>query len=97
MKTTPRYFDLFTLYLPTDAISECSGPGQKDEAVNYWVNKVFNLKANAAITVEALRLTLREYGAWDEAELRDHNENERRIVWIAACDLREEQNARGGK
>lgn len=60
------------------------------------MHKVFNLKANADITVEALRLTLREYGAWDESELRDHNENEKRIVWIAACDLREEQHARGG-
>ena len=89
---TQRYFNRFVLHLPYGAVDECSGPGRKDEAVSYWTQKVFNLKANADITEEALRRELREYGAWEEAELRDHNENERRIVWIACCDLKEEHD-----
>jgi len=30
---------------------------------------------------------LREYGAWDETELADHDQNLQRLVWIAAGDI----------
>lgn len=33
---------------------------------------------------------LREYGAWDDAERADHEQNLQRILWIAASDIREE-------
>jgi len=35
---------------------------------------------------------LREYGAWDETELADHDQNLQRLVWIAAGDIVEESN-----
>lgn len=42
--------------------------------------------------IDAVELAreLREYGAWDAAELADHDANLRRIVWLAGSDLREE-------
>lgn len=40
-----------------------------------------------AIDPELLRKTLKEYGAWDDDELKDHKENLIRIVWILANDL----------
>lgn len=32
---------------------------------------------------------LREYGAWDEVELKDESQNRARILWIAAGDINE--------
>jgi hypothetical protein len=34
-----------------------------------------------------LRSELKEYGAWDEAELADHDQNLQRILWLAAGDI----------
>jgi len=33
---------------------------------------------------------LKEYGAWDETELQDHDANIQRILWIAAGNISEE-------
>jgi len=37
-----------------------------------------------------LILELSEYGAWDRYDLKNRTDNEERIVWIAACDITEE-------
>jgi len=37
----------------------------------------------------ALRAELDEWGAWNDAELADHQANIRRILWIAAGNIRE--------
>lgn len=37
-----------------------------------------------------LRDELRGYGAWDETELADHDQNLQRLIWIAAGDIAEE-------
>lgn len=39
---------------------------------------------------ELLRQELREYGAWDDAELQDHDVNLTRLLWLAAGDVAEE-------
>jgi hypothetical protein len=36
---------------------------------------------------------LREYGAWDDEELADHEQNLDRLLWIACCDIAEEAAA----
>ena len=36
-----------------------------------------------------LRDELRGYGGWEEEELQDHQENLKRLVWIAGCDIAE--------
>ena len=41
---------------------------------------------------EKLKRELKEYGAWDEIELSDHDANIRRLVWILAGDERESWN-----
>lgn len=38
-----------------------------------------------------LRDELREYGAWDDEELADHDSNLSRILWLACGDIVEEQ------
>lgn len=43
-----------------------------------------------------IQLELKEYGSWDDDELADVEANKQRILWIAACNIREE-NDRAGK
>lgn len=43
-----------------------------------------------SLNSETVRKELREYGAWDETELADHNANLSRLLWIAVCDCREQ-------
>ncbi len=37
-----------------------------------------------------LSAELAEYGAWDDVERGDHEENLRRLIWLASCDIRED-------
>jgi len=41
----------------------------------------------AAIDAATLAGELREYGAWDAAQLADHDANLDRLLWIACGDL----------
>lgn len=43
-----------------------------------------------AMPVELVRAHLREYGAWDDAELADREQNLHRTLWLACGDIREE-------
>jgi hypothetical protein len=38
---------------------------------------------------DLVRTELREWGAWDDAELADHAQNLQRLLWIAAGDVAE--------
>lgn len=42
------------------------------------------------ITDEKLAAELKEYGAWDEEELKDRKANEQRIIWIAGGNIIDE-------
>ena len=44
------------------------------------------------IDPEALRKELKEYGAWSEKELSDHQENLARWVWLCCGTVRDENN-----
>ena len=39
---------------------------------------------------DSVRGILREYGAWDDDELRNHVQNLHRLVWIALWDCKDE-------
>lgn len=43
---------------------------------------------------EAVRAALKEYGAWDAAELSDDDANRDRMLWVACCDVAEEATQR---
>lgn len=40
-----------------------------------------------AIDPALLRAELKEWGAWDDEQLADHDENQSRILWLACGDL----------
>ncbi len=42
-----------------------------------------------AIGADTIRDGLKECGAWDSIELDDDNQNRHRAVWMAACDITE--------
>ena len=70
--------------LPQSAVMDCSAQGSVDEACDYWVNRL-NLDAPPWL----LREHLAQYGCWDKAELCNHQDNLRRLIWIWASDCRE--------
>ena len=54
----------------------------KDE----WVRD-FTTAWNPDIVVNVLR----EYGAWEDEELKDRQQNIQRMLWIACCDIAEQE------
>ena len=78
-------FEGFGLSMPDDAVADCSHQGQCDEDVEYWSARIDRPET---ITPEALAAELREYGAWDQDELADDAANWRRIIWLAAGNIK---------
>lgn len=72
--------------LPAECIEDCSASGSVDDAVDYWVERL-NFEAPPWL----LRDHLRGYGAWDAAELCEHQANLRRLLWVWAGDCGEDE------
>lgn len=81
-------FNRFEIEMPDQAVTDCSHSGACDEDVSFWAPKI--TRDNERCTPESLRAELSEYGAWDDEELSDDGENWKRIVWLAAGNIREE-------
>lgn len=66
-------------------LRDCGATGDASEAVDYVIS---------AYTVtgdpDDCRAYLAGCGAWEDDDLTDHDENLRRLVWLAGCDLREQ-------
>lgn len=60
----------------------CGGPGDQQGNVDYFISQY-------EIVHDSLADYLRGYGAWDENDLADEEENLRRIIWIIGGDLAE--------
>jgi hypothetical protein len=69
---------------PADCIADCSSQGSVDEAVEYWVSEL-----EFTVPPQAARDCLRGYGAWEDDELADDEQNKRRILWLACGDFSE--------
>ncbi len=66
-----------------------SHQGQCDQDVLALSNHRKIRRQLERIDAAKLRDELREYGAWSEEELADHEQNLQRILWIAAGDILE--------
>lgn len=70
---------------PYQAGLDCSTPGQDaSESVAYWLPRVIQVGSDAE-----LRQALQGYGAWDDLQEAPMDTILGRILWIAACDWRE--------
>lgn len=87
-------FNRFELRLPGQCIIDCSHSGQCDQDVAYWVPRVKRQVEKDNFpnkpTAEKIRTELKEYGAWDDDELNDEDQNWHRLVWLAACNVNED-------
>jgi hypothetical protein len=92
MKTYFGYFDglrgLGLNMTKRDAFS-ASHSGQCDSDVAALVKKPAIAQQLDAMSPDDIRDGLKESGAWDTEELKDDQQNRRRAVWLAACDIRE--------
>ena len=68
-----------------------SGPCDADVRAVSQLPKVGQQLRRIAPSVLAAELS--EYGAWDEYELADHDQNMQRVLWLACGDICEEQRA----
>ncbi len=87
MKTA--YFERFTIDFPDQCVTDCHHQGQCDEDVEYWQGKI----DLSHIPDDKLAAELKGYGAWDSDELKDRVANERRIIWLAAGNIQDEEFA----
>ena len=83
--TFNEYGHLSSGYFPADCIADCSASGAVDESVEYWVTKL-SFDFDSALGVRYLK----EFGAWSADELQDHEQNRRRVLWTACCDIKEQ-------
>lgn len=77
------------LSLAMENAEECSHQGQCDLDVEALMLDPEIEAQTSAWDPETLRAELAEYGAWDDKELADHEENVARMVWIACNDVAE--------
>lgn len=75
------------LQLTLEQARSASHQGQCDEDVRALSQQPDITKQLNAIDPALLREELREYGAWDEQERQDHQQNLQRILWLAAGDI----------
>lgn len=61
--------------------------GDCDDDISALRNVPYIAEQLANIDPEKLKSELREYGAWDDAELSDHDQNLSRILWLACGDI----------
>lgn len=83
-------FNRFSIEMTEAQALGASHQGQCDDDVAELLKVPEIARQLDSIGPELIRAELSEYGAWDETELADDAQNRARIVWSAACDIREE-------
>lgn len=82
------------LQIPKSLVSVGYHQGDCEAGVKELMAKPAIAKQLEKIHPDSLVLVLQEYGAWDKNELKDHQSNLQRLVWIACGDLQEEINSK---
>lgn len=78
------------LEIETKDVRTLSAPGPRDDDVEAALLEPYIAAQLETVDPDALRRHLREFGAWDDDELADHDANLARLLWTACCDLGEE-------
>ena len=79
------------LELNKDDAESGSHSGDCEEDIKELMNKPYIKAQLDKLDPEELKRELKEYGAWDENELTDHEDNLMRILWIACGDISDRQ------
>lgn len=83
-------FEGFEICMTLEQAHACSHLGPCDSEVNALVREPAIAAQLDAIGPEKIRDELKGYGAWDAVELDHQEDNRARIVWCAACNIRED-------
>jgi len=75
------------LQITKSIANQCSHQGECDNDVNECLQIPSIKRQFDKLSNEIMALELREYGAWDENELKDIQANKQRILWIASGDI----------
>lgn len=90
MKTLWNYSNYGNdLKLTRNDANACTHSGPCDDDVNSIMTKPYIKKQLSALNPKTLAKELKEYGAWNTAELSSHTDNLIRWVWISAGDIAE--------
>jgi hypothetical protein len=81
------YFNTFIIEMTQEQAESASHPGPCDNDVAYLLTLPEIQSQLAEISSEDLVSELFEYGAWDSEELSERDDNEARIIWIAAGSI----------
>ena len=78
------------LAIPREVMELCSQSGDMTKNVQDSLanNELIKSQYNA-LSEERVRYDLREYGAWSDDELSNHQDNLERLLWLACCDISE--------
>lgn len=88
-------FNHFEIQMTLKQAQSASHSGQCDDDVKALLQLPKIKRQLVKIPDNDLQAELKEYGAWDSEELANRQDNENRIVWIAACDIAEEHATKG--
>jgi hypothetical protein len=80
-------FGNFEGEMPLDVVTDCAAPGNRDETIEYWQEKLnFNAPRELAVAY------LLGFGAWDSQELAAKSDVEisRIVLWLACCEIKEQ-------
>lgn len=80
-------FDTFEIQMTRVEALSASHPGPCDDDVAALVSKPAIRRQLDRIGADAIRAELKGYGAWDETELADDEQNRHRIIWLAAGNI----------
>jgi hypothetical protein len=88
-------FNRFQIKMTMAEALECSHRGACDHEVECLEKEPHIQRQFDKIPMSDIQAELKEYGAWCPDELNDSYQNRLRILWIAACNIREENPRRG--
>ncbi len=83
-------FERFEIGIKDDDAAGASHQGPCDDDVMALSKAPYIASQLSAIDPDQIRAELNGYGAWDDTELADHEQNLQRILWIAAGNIRED-------
>ena len=88
-------FDRFTITMTLAQAESAGHSGQCDKDVEALASMPAIRRQLKKLNPEDVRAELKSTGGWSEAgELANHEENLLRVVWLAACQIMEENRER---
>lgn len=84
-------FNRFELQITRDQALTGSHQGSCDDDIKALLELPAIKRQFKKIDPAKIKEELKEYGAWNEEELKDVDQNQARILWIACGNIREEK------